>query len=145
MGNVAVKKVVHFGAAMMMSTILLCYTLAVWEGHVEAWLPTISACGALPIEKYFFRYGLLSGAMLLVVLALYIYTADFPFSKDRANVTLGVTAGLALGVVAICSYLEDRPVHNCECNSYILNGWVRLDARRGDYEKIVCRTEMLYC
>ena len=134
MGNVAVKTVIHFGAGMMMTTILLCYTLAVQEGHVNAWLPTISACGALPIEKYFFRYGLLSGAMLLVVLALYIYTADFPFSKDRLNVTLGVTAGLALGVVAICSYMEDHPVHNCECNSCVMagSGRVGCDARRGE-------------
>ena len=49
--------------------------------------------------------------MLLVVLALYIYTADFPFSHDTANVSMGVIAGLCLGIVAVCGANENDLLH----------------------------------
>lgn len=111
LGKLSSKTLVHFGAVEMLFTILICYTIAVMEGHVEAWLPTISACGEHPPEEYIFRYGILSGALLLAVLALYVYTVDFPFSRDKINLALGVIAGLALGVVAICAANEDDLVH----------------------------------
>lgn len=111
LGKISGKDLVQFGALAMLSTILLCYVIAVKEGHVEAWLPTISACGDHPPEQYFFRFGILTGALLLVVLALYIYTADFPFSHDTANVSMGVIAGLCLGIVAVCGANEDNLVH----------------------------------
>ena len=102
LGKISGKAVVQFGALEMLITILLCYVIAVKEGHVKAWLPTISACGEHPPEEYIFRYGILTGGLLLVVLALYFYTADFAFSHNTTNVQLGVIAGLALGVVAVC-------------------------------------------
>lgn len=111
LGKISGQNVIHFGALVMLSTILLCYVIAVEEGHVKPWLPTISACGENPPEQYFFRYGILTGALLLVVLALYIYTADFPFSNDTINVSMGVTAGLCLGVVAVCAANENNLVH----------------------------------
>ena len=114
LGKVPAKGLIHFGAVLLLTTILLCYTIAVKEGHVQPWLPTISACGEHPPEWYFFRYGILVGGMLLVVLALYIYTADFSFSHNSVNVGLGVTAGLLLGVIAICAANENRTVHLCE-------------------------------
>ena len=114
LGDLPGKKLVHFGAVEMLTTILLCYTIAVKEGHVKPWLPTISACGEHPPEQYFFRYGILVGAMLLLILALYIYTADFSFSHNSVNVGLGVTAALCLGVVAVCAANEDNLVHTSE-------------------------------
>ena len=116
LGKLPAKSVIHFGALLLLATILLCYTLAVKEGHVPVWLPTISACGEHPPEWYFFRYGILVGGLLLAILALYIYTADFPFSHNSVNVGLGVTAGLFLGVIAICAANENRTVHLCEWN-----------------------------
>ena len=114
LGDFPGKKLIHFGAVEMLTTILLCYTIAVKEGHVKAWLPTISACGDHPPEQYFFRYGILVGAMLLLILALYIYAADFSFSHNSVNVGLGVTAALCLGVVAVCGANEDDIVHTSE-------------------------------
>ena len=114
LGEFPGKKLVHLGAAEMLVTILLCYTVAVKEGHVKAWLPTISACGEHPPENYFFRYGILVGGMLLVVLALFVYSADFPFSRDKTNLTLGVTAGFCLGVVAVVAANEASVVHTGE-------------------------------
>ena len=115
LGDVPMKKFIHFGAIVNSCTILVCYTIAVELGHVPAWLPTISACGEHPPEQYIFRYGLLSGGLMLAALSLYIYMADFSFSRSLVNVILGVTAGLCLGVIAICAANEDRNVHLCEC------------------------------
>lgn len=111
LGKISGKSLILFGALEMLTTILLCYVIAVMEGHVKAWLPTISECGDHPPEQYFFRYGILTGALLLVVLALYIYTADFSFSNNPINVYLGVIAGLSLGVVAVCAANEANVVH----------------------------------
>ena len=41
---------IHAGAVEMTVVVLLCYGIAVKEGHVKAWLPSISACGELPPE-----------------------------------------------------------------------------------------------
>ena len=111
LGKLSGKTLVHTGAVVMLSSILLCYVIAVYEGHVKAWLPTISACGELPPEQYIFRYGILTGGLMLVVLALFVYTADFPFSRRPVNLDMGVVAGLSLGVVAVCSANEDNLVH----------------------------------
>lgn len=111
LGKLPANRLIHFGAVVLMSTIIACYIIAVAEGHVKPWLPTISACGEHPPEEYVFRYGIHTGALLLVVLALYMYTADFPFSHDTLNVGMGVIAGLFLGVVAICAANEDDMLH----------------------------------
>ena len=111
LGKVSNKTLIHFGSLESLFTILICYIIAVLEGHVKPWLPTISACGDTPPEQFVFRYGILTGGLILVVLALYIYTADFPFSRDMINLTMGVVAGLSLGVVAICADNEDDYVH----------------------------------
>ena len=58
-----------------------------------------------------FRYGMLTGALSMAVIALYIYTADMPFSGDFINVVSGVMAGLCLGVVGICAYVENKRIH----------------------------------
>ena len=120
LGKISGKTLVHFGAMVMLITILVCYVIAVAEGHVQPWLPTISECGENPPEEFIFRYGILTGALLLVVLALYIYTADFPFSRDALNVEMGIVAGLSLGVVAVCASNENNLVHTSELNHQIL-------------------------
>ena len=119
LGDVPVLKLNHFVAASTLFTILLCYTIAVEEGHVPAWLPTISQCGDTPPEMYIFRYGILTGAMGLVVLSLYIYTADFSFSHNPTNVCLGVIAALCLGVVAIVADNENNLIHTSKCMQFL--------------------------
>jgi hypothetical protein len=111
LGKLPGSLLIHFGTVVMLGTIILCYVIAVMDGHVVAWLPTISECGENPPEQYFFRYGILTGGLLLVVLALYIYTADFSFSHNQINLAMGVIAGLALGVVAVCAANENNVVH----------------------------------
>ena len=111
LGQISAFKLIHFTCVWILTVIFVCYAIAVSLGHVPAWLPTISNCGDTPPEQYIFRYGIFVGALMLVVLALYIYGADFPFSKDPINLFLGGFGGLCLGVVAICQDNEDNFVH----------------------------------
>ena len=112
LGKIPGKLLIHVGALVLMGTIIICYVIAVADGHVVPWLPTISECGENPPEQYVFRYGIHTGALLLVVLALYIYAVDFPFSHDTLNLVSGVVSGLCLGVVAICASNENNTLHS---------------------------------
>ena len=114
LGKLPGNLLIHFGTVVILGTIILCYVIAVTDGHVKAWLPTISECGEHPPEQYFFRYGVLTGGLLLVVLALYIYTADFSFSHNEVNLSMGVVAGLCLGIVAVCAANENNLVHTSQ-------------------------------
>ena len=115
LGKVTVNALVHLGAVVSLSTILLSYGMAVAQGHIKLWLPTISSCGYRPPEEYVFRYGLLSGALLMAAMALVIYKSDMPFSKDSFILFTGVIAPLCLGVVAVCAYVESKRIHKSEC------------------------------
>ena len=50
LGRLSMSSFIHAGAVEMTVVVLLCYGIAVKEGHVKAWLPAISSCGKLPPE-----------------------------------------------------------------------------------------------
>jgi len=110
-GKVSARLLIHLGAAEMVATILICYALAVMEGHVEPWLPTISSCGNRPPEMFIFRYGIVTGGLLLAVEAIALYGAGL-FSE--LCLVLGTVAGLCLGVVGVVSDRELDSVHTGE-------------------------------
>ena len=122
LGKVTVNALVNLGAVVSLSTILLSYGMAVAQGHIKLWLPSISSCGYRPPEEYVFRYGLLSGALLMAAMALVIYKSDMPFSKDSFILFTGVVAPLCLGVFAVCAYVENKQIHKSEC--YVCLVWL---------------------
>ena len=98
----------------MVAVILTCYGLAVSEGHVPAWLPTISSCGDYPPEKFVFTYGVIVVAALLFVESLCLYGADKPYSHSLLILVVSAVAAFFLGVVgSVCSKC-DSAVHDCE-------------------------------
>ena len=109
--SIPMVAVVHCGALVTMGTILLCYTLAVSLGHVPAWLPTISDCAVESPEKYFFRLGLVFGAVVLALSTVVVYQADRSFSHSRLCMVLGVVASGGLSVVAVVNEKENNDVH----------------------------------
>ena len=108
------RTLVHLVVIEVITVIMTCYTIAVMEGHVEPWLPTISACGERPPEDYIFRYGIVVGAVLLIVEAVAFYYADKPFSGNKLILALGSVAGFCLGVVAVVSAKEWNVLHTSE-------------------------------
>ena len=107
-GKISARIFITVGAMVTTLTILLCYTLAISLHHRPVWLPTISECGDLPPEKYFFRWGILVGGLVLVVTAVTLYTAQ---RTSTVSLALGILAGLCLSGVAVVGDNENNTVH----------------------------------
>lgn len=108
LGKLNFKPILFFGVLEVLSLILFCYILAVTLQHLDPWLPTISECGELSPEKYFFRWGIMIGGVLLVLEAVFLHNAKR--LSDLAFV-LGFVAGLCLTGVACVASNENRTFH----------------------------------
>ena len=122
-GKASARVLIHLGVVEMAATILICYAVAVMEGHVKPWLPTISACGEQAPEEFLFRYGFVVFTVFHVVEAVILYGAGL-FSE--LCMVLGIVAGLCLGVVGVVSARDVSSVHTGElgmvqrrCNDYM--------------------------
>lgn len=110
-GRLRASTVFHVKCVLGLSTIILCYILAVSFKHVRsAWLPMISDCAVLSPEKFFFRYGVLTAALLMICESVIIYLAAVPRSK--VALVLGSLSALCLGVVAVDNEREAPSVHS---------------------------------
>lgn len=100
------------GALVILSTILACYGIAVYLGHVPAWpLPLISDCGVLPPEKYIFRLGIVTGAIFLAFEAKLIYYPEKSFTYSKIEMTLEIVAAFTLAIVGVVSEKENSRIH----------------------------------
>ena len=104
--------VTHAGALITLGTVLLCYTIAVSLGHVPAWLPMISDCAVDPPEKYIFRLGIVTGAMILALNTVVVYQADRAFSNSKLSLILGVVACTCLAIVGVVNEKENNDLHS---------------------------------
>ena len=105
---------IHAGVIETLSTVLLCYALAVINGHVPAWLPYISSCALYPPEKYVFRLGIVIGASFLAVQAVLIYYANRELRLAKVLFLLAVVSSASLSVVGVVNSKEDGTVHTCK-------------------------------
>ena len=108
LGKIDLRTILYFGVSEILITIILCYVLAVTLQHQPVWLPTISECGELSPEKYFFRWGILVGGLLLVIESTVLRAAD---RISTITFYAGVLAGLCLTGVAVVASNENLPVH----------------------------------
>ena len=107
--------IVHGGVLEVLFTILLCYTLAVVNGHVPVWLPMISDCAVYSPEKYPFRLGIVIGAALLSVQAITTYFVNKDSSRlAKPMAVMAVVASAGLAVVGVVNEKEDNFVHTCK-------------------------------
>lgn len=110
---------VYTGILEFALTLLTCYTLAVTNGHVPAWLPMISDCAVYAPEKYVFRLGVVIGASLIAFQAVATYFANKDLLLAKPLAVLGVVAAAGLGVVGVVNEVEDNFVHVCKLNTPI--------------------------
>lgn len=100
------------GASVILATILLCYGTAVYLGHVPAWLPMISDCAVLPPEKYFFRLGIVTGAMFIAIASKLIYHAEKAFTYSKLGLSLGTIGAIGLAIVGVVNEKENNAIHS---------------------------------
>ena len=112
LGSVTVPVFIHLAVLEILGTILLCYSTAVLDGHVPAWLPMISDCFVLPPERYPARLGVILGAGLLQVEVLLIYFANKGFSRNSLGLVAGTVASVGLGVVGAVNEQENNTLHS---------------------------------
>ena len=114
LASLPAKTIIHAGVIEILSTILLCYVLAVVNGHVPVWLPMISDCAVYAPEKYPFRLGIVVGACLIAVQVVTTYYANRDLKFAKALLVLGVVGSAGLGVVGVVNEVEDDNVHDCK-------------------------------
>ena len=100
------------GATIVLSTIFVCYGIAVSLGHVPAWLPMISDCAVLPPEKYIFRLGIVIGSVFLAMDSILIYNADKSYSHSKLSLLLGMVGVVGTSIVGVVNEKEDIGVHS---------------------------------
>ena len=100
------------GASVILTTIFVCYGIAVYLGHVPAWLPMISDCAVLPPEKYLFRLGIVTGAIFLAIESKLIYHADQSFTYSKFELVLGTISAIGLSIVGVVNEKENNGIHS---------------------------------
>lgn len=100
------------GAAL--TTIILCYVLAVSLGHVQPWLPMISDCGVLPPECFLFRAGLVLAAAALSVQVVSVFNAERDTTRSRAALAFGLLSAVGLAIIGVVSEKESSGAHTGE-------------------------------
>lgn len=108
LGKLNFNYVLYFGILEVLITIILCYILAVTLQHKPIWLPTISECGEQAPEKYFFRWGILVGGLLLMIEGVMLHGAK---RNSTLVLVLSLITGASLTGVAVVASNEDLPVH----------------------------------
>ena len=99
------------------SVILICYLIAVYNGHVHPWLPMISSCGVKSPEKYIFTIGLTISSMLLFLNSLlfyfYLNTKSLDGRKDTDKLALlfSFISSIGLMVLATANAVDDTSIH----------------------------------
>eukprot|EP00013_Stygamoeba_regulata_P013364 CAMPEP_0177669752 /NCGR_PEP_ID=MMETSP0447-20121125/23654_1 /TAXON_ID=0 /ORGANISM="Stygamoeba regulata, Strain BSH-02190019" /LENGTH=278 /DNA_ID=CAMNT_0019176731 /DNA_START=132 /DNA_END=967 /DNA_ORIENTATION=- len=117
---VKARTVAIAGGTVATTSILTCYFTAVALGHVPLWLPMISDCGVEKPERYLFRFGLVTSALLLCLnsfIMLLLQKSDKwgppPASNmDEMCVVVASVSCLALAVVGVVNEREDDAVHS---------------------------------
>ena len=99
------------------STILICYTMAAYNGHVVAFLPMISSCGVSAPEKYIFTIGIIFASIFIFINACLFYyflnsgSLGKRKDEDRIALFLAFISSLGLAFVGAVNEKEDNIVH----------------------------------
>ena len=84
-GALSAQVIFRICVYMWVSTIIVCYIIAVSLGHVPAFLPMISDCAVAAPERYIFRLGFISGANWLFASSLLYYLYFRAHSSNSSN------------------------------------------------------------
>mmetsp|Transcript_3323 Transcript_3323/g.11941 ORF Transcript_3323/g.11941 Transcript_3323/m.11941 type:complete len:265 (+) Transcript_3323:90-884(+) len=141
LGAVSAVTFVRFVAGTVLSSIFLCYGVAVTEGKVPAWLPMISDTFVFPPMSYLSRYMM---AMAGFSLSLYSWTIGsylslftrvrMPDGRFRVPIVnklvawVGIWGSLCLGWVGAVNEDENNTVHSTFAVMFFLGMIVHMGA-----------------
>jgi len=109
--GISAKKLSIVGCSYGVGVLVLCYTIAVLEGHV-AIIPIISDCGVQAPEAYFFRFGMITSAVSLAINAyLVVGILDTIQFIDSLGLFVSTLGSIGLGGLASVNEKEDMRVH----------------------------------
>jgi len=120
------SKISIFACTLAGFSIFTCYFIAVSLGHAPAWLPMISDCAIQAPEKYIFRIGLISSALLLelnsVLMLFFLNTPEFGRNKSVDYIALYVVslACFGLSMVGAINEQENNPVHSAAAVAFFI-------------------------
>ena len=127
---------INYAVFVPVSTIIVCYLLAVLLGHVESWwLPMVSDCGVYFPEKWIFHIGLIVSSVLIHSAAKVV--RDFISSNnpeaissklENTAVALNFIACGGLAGCASVTVKEDNNIHGISAIVffvfYIIYMWI---------------------
>jgi len=120
--DVNAKTITKLATIGALGTIFLCYFIAVSQGHVPVWIPMISDCAVYPPESYFFRGGMISSAVLLNIVTIFMlcYRKIPSFNKepstsystfDEVAYAFATIASIGLAIVGSVNEVENGSIH----------------------------------
>jgi len=109
---------VYLSSLFTICVILLCYIIAVYNGHVPLFLPMISDCGVYAPERYIFTIGLVLAAVFLFINSMFLYfflstiTLGGRRDSDRVALVFSFISAAALSLLAAANELDGPEVHD---------------------------------
>ena len=104
---VSLSLLLKLGVILALLTITISYMLG--RTHIDS-IPMISDCGIYKPERYVFRLGSISAAMLMGVASVGVYTSSSQY-RNKFGLVLALTGSIGLGVLGSVNIVENWTLH----------------------------------
>ncbi|XP_011406556.2 PREDICTED: transmembrane protein 150A-like [Amphimedon queenslandica] len=104
---VSLSFLLKLGVIQALLTVIVSYILG--RTHIDS-IPMISDCGMYKPERYVFRLGSVSAAMLMGVASVGVYTSSSQY-RNKVALCLAVTGSIGLGVLGSVNIMENWTLH----------------------------------
>jgi hypothetical protein len=100
---VSVSVILKAGLGTIIITLVLCFSISLFFNHIDI-IPFVGECGLFPPEKYIFRCGIITCAVLLCISCVGVY-----WSNDGYRCVITLIAAL-LGCVGLAGLGSVTPI-----------------------------------
>lgn len=114
LGNLKSSLDIKYLSITIPLTIIICYIIAVSNGHVKPWLPYISDCAVKYPEAYIFRSGMTLASFFITLNYFEYYLFINKYNKSAMSFItfiIGTIGNIGLGGVAVVNEKENHDLH----------------------------------
>src|SRR6056297_1295696 len=117
-GRVHAYVVTYIASGFAFGTSVICYLIALYNDHLDRWLPMISDCGVYRPERFIFTIGLNIAALFLFLNAYLFYrflgTCSLGGRRfiDTAIIVSAIFSSIGMMILATANDTEDPLVHD---------------------------------